>query len=61
MSENKNIHGLMAEFSDEREILAAAKSAYEHGYRKMDAYAPFPVEGLAAALGRKKRPSRSSS
>lgn len=44
----------MAEFSDEREILAAAKSAYEHGYRKMDAYAPFPVEGLAAALGRKK-------
>lgn len=43
----------MAEFSNEKEILAATKSAYDHGFRKMDAFAPFPIEGLAAALGRK--------
>ncbi len=44
----------MAEFSSDKEILAATKSAYGHGFRKMDAFAPFPVEGLAEALGRKK-------
>ena len=44
---------MMAEFSNEKEILAATKSAYDHGFRKMDAFAPFPVEGLAEALGRK--------
>lgn len=54
MDENKNIYGLMAEFSDPDEILAAVRRAYDHGYRRMDAFAPFPVEGLAEALGRKK-------
>ncbi len=29
----------------------AAQQAYERGYRRMDAYAPYPVEGLAQALG----------
>ena len=28
-----------------------AASAREAGYRRMDAYSPFPVEGLAEALG----------
>jgi hypothetical protein len=51
---NPNIYGLMAEFGSDDEILAAVKSAYDHGYRRMDAFAPFPVEGLAEALGRKK-------
>ncbi|HEU6448097.1 MAG TPA: DUF3341 domain-containing protein [Verrucomicrobiae bacterium] len=54
MAEEKNIYGLMAEFASEKEILAATKSAHDNGFRKMDAFAPFPVEGLAEALGRKK-------
>jgi len=54
MNANENIFGLMAEFADEQKILAAAKSAYDHGYRKMDAFTPFPVDGLAENLGRKK-------
>jgi hypothetical protein len=54
MNTNGNIYGLIAEFPDDREILAATRSAYDHGFRKMDAFAPFPVEGLAEALGRKK-------
>jgi hypothetical protein len=49
-----NIYGLMAEFSSSEKILAAARAAYERGYRKMDAFTPFPVEGLARCLGQKK-------
>ena len=53
MIEEQKIYGLMAEFADETRILAATRRAYDQGYREMDAYAPFPVEGLAEALGRK--------
>jgi hypothetical protein len=49
------IYGLMAEFSTHQELLRAAEKAYRHGFRKMDGYAPFPVEGLAEALGKKTR------
>jgi hypothetical protein len=53
MSAKQNqIYGLMAEFSDHEQLLAASRCAYAEGYRRMDAYTPFPVEGLAEALGR---------
>src|SRR5215510_3598272 len=45
------IYGLMAEFTTPEELLAAVHRAREGGYRHMDAYTPFPVEGLAEALG----------
>ena len=45
------LYGLMAEFEDPNDLIAAARGAYAAGYRKMDAYSPFPVEGLAEALG----------
>jgi hypothetical protein len=45
------IYGLMAEFNSPDELLDAAQRAYEAGYRRMDAYSPFPVEGLAEAIG----------
>jgi hypothetical protein len=54
MSANENIYGLVAEFSGSEEILSAAKHAYEFGFRKMDAFTPFPIDGLAETLGRKK-------
>ena len=41
----------MAEFEEHERLLAAARRAYAAGYRRMDAYSPFPVEGLAEALG----------
>jgi hypothetical protein len=47
----KKLYGLMAEFTEHEQVVVAAKRAYEQGYRLMDAYAPFPVEGLAEALG----------
>jgi hypothetical protein len=45
------IYGLMAEFDRPEELRSAAQQAYAAGYRRMDAYTPFPVEGLAEALG----------
>ncbi len=51
MRRRQPIYGLLAEFDNANDLVGAAHSAYEAGYRKMDAYAPFPVEGLAEALG----------
>jgi hypothetical protein len=45
------IYGLMAEFTTAADLLAAANRAREEGYARMDAYSPYPVEGLSEALG----------
>lgn len=45
------LYGLMAEFDTAAQLLRATRRAYAAGYRAMDAYAPFPVEGLSDALG----------
>jgi hypothetical protein len=44
-------YGLMAEFEDAEKLVEAARRAHEAGYRRMDAYSPYPVEGLAESLG----------
>jgi hypothetical protein len=41
----------MAEFDTPDDLLAAAEQARAEGYRRLDAYTPFPVEGLAEAVG----------
>lgn len=48
------LYGLMAEFTSPEALLVATEQAHGRGYREMDAYTPFPVEGLATALGSKK-------
>ena len=45
------VYGLMAEFANPTDIVAAAKRTHEAGYRKIDAYSPFPIEELAEAIG----------
>ena len=45
------IYGLLAEFTDPEDLLAAARRAHAEGYRQMDAYTPFPVHGLSEAVG----------
>jgi len=45
------IYGLMAEFDSPTELVVAARKAYAAGYKKIDAYSPFPVEELAEAIG----------
>jgi len=49
--EEKVLYGLMAEFDEHEHLLEAAKHAYAEGYRRMDGFSPFPIEGLADALG----------
>jgi hypothetical protein len=48
------IYGLLAEFDSPEKLRAAATRAREAGYREMEAYTPFPVEGLAETLGHRK-------
>lgn len=54
--EEKTLFGLMAEFEEHDQVLEAARRAYAEGYRRMDAYSPFPVEELAEALGHEYTP-----
>jgi hypothetical protein len=51
METNPGLYGLVAEFETPTALVQAAHSAREAGYRKMDAYSPFPIEGLSEALG----------
>jgi hypothetical protein len=44
------LYGLLAEFDTPEALIAAARSAREAGYRKMDAYTPFPIEEVSEAL-----------
>jgi hypothetical protein len=55
-SMEKRLYGLMAEFVEHDQLLEATRRAYAAGYRRMDAYSPFPIEGLAEALGREFTP-----
>lgn len=48
---NENLYGIMAEFAEPEQLLHAARAAYRAGYRKMDAYSPYAVEGVAEAIG----------
>src|SRR5262245_48215019 len=50
------VYGLMAEFDDPNALVHATHRARHEGYRRMDAYSPFPIEELHEALGM--RPSR---
>jgi hypothetical protein len=51
MAAPRDIYGLLAEFEDPTSLVAAASHAYQQGYRRMDAYSPFPIEELHEALG----------
>lgn len=51
MSQKPQLYGLIAEFEDPTRIVLAARRAYEEGYRRMDAYSPFPIEELTEAIG----------
>ncbi|MGH7753384.1 MAG: DUF3341 domain-containing protein, partial [Gemmatimonadales bacterium] len=48
------IFAWMAEFDTPGELIEAARRARQAGYRRIDAYTPFPIEGLDEAIGFKK-------
>jgi len=53
--ERRSLYGLMAEFDNADALLKAAQRTYDEGYRRMDAYSPFPIHGLAEAVGYRHR------
>lgn len=46
-----NQYALLAEFGSAEALLEAARRAQAAGYRAMDAYSPFSIDGLAEAVG----------
>ena len=44
-------YGLMAEFDSPSAVVAAARRTYGAGYRRINAYSPFPIEELSEAIG----------
>src|SRR5436305_12244103 len=53
-TKTSTLYGLLAEFDREDQVVDATRQIYEAGYRRIDAYAPLPVHGLAEAMGRKR-------
>jgi hypothetical protein len=48
---DKKIYGLMAEFDTPTELVDAARRVRDAGYRKTDAFSPFPLHEIDEALG----------
>src|SRR6202140_3623026 len=54
MEHRSHIYGVVAEFETAEELIAAAEKTRLAGYRRFEAYSPFPIEGLAEAIGLKR-------
>ncbi len=50
MSE-QGTYGMMGRYASADELIEAVRVARSQGYRRLDAYTPFPVHGLSDALG----------
>jgi hypothetical protein len=49
--DSPKVYGLVAEFDDADKLVEVAERARIAGYKKMDAYTPFPIHGLSEAIG----------
>ncbi len=52
--QRSHIYGVMGEFGEPEELIHAVEKIRAAGYRRVNAYSPFPVEGLSEALGLKR-------
>ena len=50
----ENIYGLLAEFDTPTDLVAAAEKVRDAGYKKTDAFSPFPLHEIDEALGIKR-------
>ena len=51
MASTARLYGLLAEFDTPQALLEAVRGAHREGYRRLDAYTPFPIEELTDAMG----------
>jgi hypothetical protein len=49
--EAARLYGILAEFNTPEQLTIAARATRERGYRRLDAFTPFPVEELQEILG----------
>lgn len=47
----QRLYGYLASFEQPEELLQAARAAHHRGHLRIQAFSPFPVEGLAEAIG----------
>jgi hypothetical protein len=52
----KVLYGVMAEFDSDEALVAALRAARAAGWRRMDAFAPYPVASAAELLGAREAP-----
>lgn len=45
------LYGVMAEFDNPTDLVAAARETYAAGYRRINGYSPYPIEELSEAIG----------
>ena len=45
------LYGIMAEFDNPSDLVAAARRSHEAGYRRINGYSPYPIEELSEAIG----------
>src|SRR6185312_3530016 len=46
-----DLYGVIAEFKDAKDLLSAAEAARSAGYRRIDAFCPYPDERISEATG----------
>src|SRR5256884_5299690 len=49
-----HIYGVVGEFETPEKLIHAVEKVREAGYRRFEAFSPFPVEGLSQAMGLKR-------
>ncbi len=47
-------YGVLAEYHDQDELIAAAKQVRDKGYERWDTFSPYPVHGIDGAMGIKR-------
>ncbi|HLR86845.1 MAG TPA: DUF3341 domain-containing protein [Wenzhouxiangella sp.] len=55
MTDGSERYGLLARFDTPEALVAAVRALRDEGFEQLEAFAPYPVEGLAEALGFRSR------
>jgi hypothetical protein len=53
-TENNDMHGIIAEFKNPKELIDVAKTISKSGFSKFDTFSPFPIHGMDKAMNLKK-------